>query len=174
MISEFRFAHDTYESLSRNCIYYQFVLDSFNSEYLQKEHYHLVDARLTRDSGVRRIPLSRTVAPRPLQIQRQQPLRNLLVGQIARPTICCKDGFIQFLVRQFQPGGTGVVKICECALFLLCLTACPACPVVFCGVPGLWTSTNKQSLPCLRRPVPSPSPLRLLGRTARMVCRKHR
>lgn len=47
MISEVCFAHDTYESLSRNCINYQFVLDSFNSEYLQKEHYLLVDARPT-------------------------------------------------------------------------------------------------------------------------------
>jgi hypothetical protein len=39
--------HDTYDSLSRHCINYQFVLESFNSGHLKKDHYHLVDARPT-------------------------------------------------------------------------------------------------------------------------------
>ena len=62
---------------------------------------------------------SNSTLPCPLQIQRQQPLQNLLIGQVARPAIGCKNGFIQLLVRQFQPGGMGVVQIRERAFFLL-------------------------------------------------------
>gem|GEM_PF-6146397 len=45
---------------------------------------------------------------RPLQIQRQQLLQNLLIAQITLPPICRKDCFIEPLVGEIVPGGTDV------------------------------------------------------------------
>jgi hypothetical protein len=42
----------------------------------------------------------------PLQIERQQPFKDLLVAQIMRPTVGIKNGGIQALIRQVEPGGT--------------------------------------------------------------------
>ena len=46
---------------------------------------------------------------RPLQIQRQQLLQNLLIGQMTLPPIRRKYSLIESLVREIKPGGTGVV-----------------------------------------------------------------
>jgi hypothetical protein len=49
----------------------------------------------------------------PLQIQGQQLLQNLLIGQIGLPAIGGKDGFIEPLVCKFQPCRTSVDKVWE-------------------------------------------------------------
>jgi hypothetical protein len=51
------------------------------------------------------ITLDTILFPRPLQIQGQQLLQDLPIGQVVRPAIGRKDSFVQLFVGQFQPGG---------------------------------------------------------------------
>ncbi len=53
---------------------------------------------------------------RPLQIQRQQPLQHLLIGEIMRPAVGVEDGRIQLPVRQVEPGWSLVVEVGQRAL----------------------------------------------------------
>jgi hypothetical protein len=55
-----------------------------------------------------------------LQIQLQQPLQNLIIGQALRPAIRGEDCRIEFIVRQVEPGGMRVIKAGKRAFF------CPA------------------------------------------------
>ena len=54
-----------------------------------------------------------TLAGGPLQVQQQEPLQDLLVGQVMRPAVGIEHGLIELLVRHVQPGGTLVVEIGE-------------------------------------------------------------
>jgi len=55
---------------------------------------------------------------RPLQIQRQQPLQNLLIGQITLPPIRGEDGSIELFVSKIELGGTGVVEVGDGAFLI--------------------------------------------------------
>ena len=58
---------------------------------------------------------------RPLQIQRQQPLQDLLVRQIMRPPVDIQHRLIQPLVGQVQPRGPLVVQVGQRPLLELLL-----------------------------------------------------
>ena len=63
---------------------------------------------------------------RPRQIQRQQVPQYFFIGRLCRnivPAVGGGDGFVQFLMRVNQPGGTGVVEIRQRALFQFGLKA---------------------------------------------------
>ena len=47
---------------------------------------------------------------RSLQIQGQQSLEDLFIGQGVLPAVGGEDGLIEPVVRQVQPGGTLVVQ----------------------------------------------------------------
>jgi len=51
------------------------------------------------------------------QVQRQQPLQNLLIRDLVRPTVRIQHRLAQLLVCQVEPGGALVVEVSEGALF---------------------------------------------------------
>ena len=55
----------------------------------------------------------------PLQVQRQQPLQDLLVGQVVRPAVGVEHGAVELLVGQIEPGWALVVQVGERALLQL-------------------------------------------------------
>ena len=55
----------------------------------------------------------------PLQVQRQQPLQDLLVAQVVRPAVGVEDRLVQLPVGQVQPGRALVVEVGQGALLQL-------------------------------------------------------
>jgi hypothetical protein len=52
----------------------------------------------------------------PPQVEREQPLQNLLVAEVGRPAVGGGDGSVEAAVGQGEPGGTLVVQVRERAL----------------------------------------------------------
>ena len=53
------------------------------------------------------------------EVQGEQPLQDLLVGQVGGPAVGGGYGGVEFLVGQVQPGGALVVEVGQGALFEL-------------------------------------------------------
>jgi hypothetical protein len=70
--------------------------------------------------------------PRPLQVQRQQPRQDLVVGQVSGPPVRGEHGRVERPMRQVEPGQPRVVEVGEraCEIFKVAAT---------CG----WPKTSK-------------------------------
>ena len=75
--------------------------------------FRLTENGKTRPDNVRCIgllfPLLRAGGGSPLQIQREKPFQDLLVGKVRFPAVGGKDRLVEPLVGQIEPGGALVV-----------------------------------------------------------------